>query len=68
MEERRFMSNYIESELHRIIAVSERNEKISSDYAFKFFRIFLTAAEAKEILEIIQRSRDYHVVHSKAER
>ena len=62
------MSNYIESELQRIIAVSEKNEKISSDYAFKFFRIFLTAAEAKEILEIIQRSRDYHVVHSKAER
>ena len=60
------MSKYIESELQRIIAVSERNEKISSDYAFKFFRIFLTAAEAKEILEIIEFYRDYHAIHSKA--
>ena len=60
------MSNYIESELQRIIAITERNGKISSEYAFKFFRIFLTAAEAKEILEIIQNCRDYHVVHSRA--
>lgn len=60
------MSNYIESELQRIIAITERNGKISSEYAFKFFRIFLTAAEAKEILEIIQNYRDYHVVHSRA--
>ena len=60
------MSNYIETELQRIIAVSEKNGKISSEYAFKFFRIFLTAADAKEILEIIQNRRDYHVVHSKA--
>jgi hypothetical protein len=60
------MSNYLESELQKIIAVSEKNAKISSEYAFKFFRIFLTAAEAKEILEIIQQYRGYHVVHSKA--
>ena len=60
------MSNYLESELQRIIAVSEENGKISSEYALKFFRIFLTAAEAKEILEIIQDYRCYHVVHSKA--
>ena len=60
------MSNYLESELQRIIAVSEENGKISSEYALKFFRIFLTAAEAKEILEIIQHYRGYHVVHSKA--
>ena len=60
------MSNYIETELQRIIAVSEENGKISSEYALKFFRIFLTAAEAKEILEIIQHYRGYHVVHSKA--
>jgi hypothetical protein len=60
------MSNYIETELQRIIAVSEKNGKISSEYAFKFFRIFLTASEAKEMLEIIQNYRDYHVVHSQA--
>ena len=60
------MSNYLESELQKIIADTEENGKISSEYAFKFFRIFLTAAEAKEILEIIQNRRDYHVVHSKA--
>jgi hypothetical protein len=56
---------YIESELQRIITISEKNGKISSEYAFKFFRIFLTASEAKEILEIIQQYRDYHAVHSK---
>jgi hypothetical protein len=66
LTERRIMSNYIESELQRIIAIAERNEKISPEYAFRFFRIFLTAAEAKEILEIIQFYRDYHVVLSKA--
>jgi hypothetical protein len=60
------MPNYIESELQRIIAITEENEKISSEYALKFFRIFLTPAEAKEILEIIQNYRDYHVIHSKA--
>ena len=60
------MSNYIESELQRIIAVAEKNGKISSEYAFKFFRILLTAAEAKEILKIIHQYRDYHAVHSKA--
>jgi hypothetical protein len=60
------MSNHIESELQRIIAVSEKNGEISSEYAFKFFRIFLTAAEAKEILEIIQNHKDYDVVHPRA--
>ena len=60
------MSNYLETELQKIIAVSEQNGKISSEYAFKFFRIFVTAAEAKEILEIIQDYRCYHVVHSPA--
>lgn len=60
------MSNYIESELERIIAISEKNAKISSEYAFKFFRIFLTSAEAKEMLKIIQDYRGYHVVHSEA--
>jgi hypothetical protein len=60
------MSKYIESELERIIAVSEKNGKISSEYALKFFRVFLTAAEAKEILEIIEFYRDYHVIHSRA--
>ena len=60
------MSNYIETELQRIIAVSEQNGKISSEYGYKFFRIFLTASEAKEMLEIIQIYRDYHVVHSPA--
>ena len=60
------MSKYIESELQSIIAIAEKNGKISSEYAFKFFRIFVTAAEAKEILEIIQDYRCYHVVHSKA--
>jgi predicted RecB family nuclease len=60
------MPNYIESELQRIIAVSEKNGEISSEYAFKFFRIFLTAAEAKEILEIIQNYKDYDVVHPRA--
>ena len=60
------MSKNIESELKSIIAISEKNGKISSEYAFKFFRIFLTAAEAKELFEIIQDYRDYHVVHSKA--
>jgi hypothetical protein len=60
------MANYLESELQRIIAVSEKNGKISSEYALKLFRIFLTAAEAKELLEIIQDDRDYHAVQSKA--
>jgi len=60
------MSNYIVSELQRIIAITEKNGKISSEYAFKFFRIFLTAAEARELFEIIRDYRDYHVVHSKA--
>ena len=60
------MSNYIESELQRIIAVSEKNGRISTEHAFRFFRIFLTAAEAKEILEIIQNYSDYHVVHFRA--
>ena len=61
------MSNYLESELQRIIAISEKNRKISSEYGFKFFRIFLTAAEAKEILEIIQHYKGYHhAVRSKA--
>jgi hypothetical protein len=60
------MSNYIESELERIIDMAEKNGKISSEYAFNCFRIFLTAAEAKEILEIMQDYRGYHVVHSEA--
>jgi hypothetical protein len=60
------MSNHLESELQKIIDVTEKNRKISSEYASKFFRIFLTAAEAKEILEIIQKYRGYHVVHTKA--
>lgn len=60
------MANYIESELQRIIAVSEKNGKISSEYAFKLFRIFLTTAEAKELLEIIQNYRGYHAAQSKA--
>ena len=61
------MSNYLESELQKIIADTEENGKISSEYGFKFFRIFLTAAEAKEILEIIQHYRGYHhAIHSKA--
>ena len=59
------MANYIESELQKIIAISEKNGKISSEYSFKFFRIFLTAAEAKELFEIIQNDRHYRVVHSK---
>ena len=60
------MSNYLETELQKIIAVSEKNGKISSEYGYKFFRIFLTASEAKEMLEIIQNHKDYHVVHSPA--
>ena len=60
------MSDYIESELQRIIAISEKNGKISSEYAFKLFRIFLTSSEAEQLLEIIEFYRDYHVVHAKA--
>ena len=60
------MSNYLETELQKIIAVSEKNGKISSEYGYKFFRIFLTVSEAKEMLEIIQNHKDYHVVHSPA--
>ena len=60
------MSNYLETELQKIIAVSEKNGKISSEYGYKFFRIFLTASEAKEMLEIIQNYKDYHIVHSPA--
>ena len=48
------MSKNIESELKSIIAISEKNGKISTEYEFAFFRIFLTAAEAKELFEIIQ--------------
>ena len=59
------MSTYFEAELQRIIAVAEENEKISSEYANKFFRVFLTASEAKEILKIITNSKDYEVAQDK---
>jgi hypothetical protein len=61
------MSTYIESQLQQIIAFAEENRKISSEYSFKLFKIFLTAAEAREILEILTRRQDdYDVVHSTA--
>lgn len=53
------MSSYFESELHRIIAMAEENEKIASEYSRKFFRIFLTVSEAREILEIIKNCKEY---------
>jgi hypothetical protein len=59
------MSKYFESELHRIIAITRENEKISSEYSQRFFRIFLTASEAKEILKIIETYKDYKVVPSR---
>jgi hypothetical protein len=60
------MSTYIESQLQEIIAVAEDTRKISSEYSFKFFKIFLTAAEAREILAIIQKREDYNVAKSTA--
>ena len=59
------MSNYVESELQRIISVTKENEKISSEYAHKFFSVYLTAAEAKEILKIIENHKDHSVDHSR---
>ena len=64
--ERKFMSTYVESQLQEIIAVAEDNSKISSEYSFKFFKIFLTAAEAREILKIIKKHEDYDVVQATA--
>lgn len=58
------MSTYIESQLQEIIALTEENIKISSEFSFKIFKVFLTAAEAREILEIIQKREDYDVVKS----
>jgi hypothetical protein len=52
------MSTYIQSELQRIIAVAQENEKISSEYAHKFFSVYLTASEAREILKIIESNKD----------
>ena len=58
------MSNYFESELQRIIADTEENEKISAEYSQRFFRIFLTVSEAREILKIIKNHRDQQIVQS----
>ena len=52
------MSNYVESELQRIILIAKENEKISSEYAHKFFSVYLTASEAREILKIIESNKD----------
>ena len=60
------MANYFKSELQRIIAVTEENERISSEYSQRFFRIFLTAAEAKEILKIIESHKGCQLVQSRA--
>ena len=59
------MSNYVETELQRIIELAEENAEISPEYTFKFFRIFLTASEARDILEIIQLYKEYHIVDSR---
>ncbi|MCG6947184.1 MAG: hypothetical protein LJE87_17765 [Deltaproteobacteria bacterium] len=59
------MSNYLETELQRIIEIAEENAEISSEYTFKFFRIFLTASEARDILEIIQNHKEYQFVQSR---
>jgi hypothetical protein len=58
------MSNYFESELQRIIAATEENEKISAEYSQRFFRIFMTVSEAREILKIIKSHRDQQIVQS----
>ena len=55
------MSTYLESELQRIIAVTEQNEKIASEYRYRYFRIFLTAFEAKEILKLIERCKEHEL-------
>ena len=59
------MSNYLETELQRIIEIAEENAEISSEYTFKCFRIFLTASEARDILEIIQNHKEYQFVQSR---
>ena len=59
------MLSHFESELQRIVAVTKENEKISSEYSHKLFRIFLTATEAREILKIIKNHKDYEVVQSR---
>lgn len=58
------MSDYFESELERIVATADENERISSEYTLRFFRVFLTVSEAKEILKIIQSYKDHQIVQS----
>jgi hypothetical protein len=58
------MLTNIESELERIIAMAEENQKISSEYKYKFYRIFLTLSESREILKIIKNGKDCHMLQS----
>ncbi|MFP3869725.1 MAG: hypothetical protein ACLFVT_02435 [Syntrophobacteria bacterium] len=48
------MLEHITSELRSSIAETEENEKISSEYRNSCIRLFLSVAEAGEILEIIE--------------
>jgi hypothetical protein len=58
------MATYIESELEKIIATIRENESISSEYNFTYHRLYLSIAEAKELLQIIQRCKKYESLHT----
>jgi hypothetical protein len=60
------MSTYIESELEKIIATIRENENISSEYKFKYHRLYLSIAEVQELLQIIQRCKQYESLHAGA--
>jgi hypothetical protein len=58
------MSNYLESELQKIITTTRENEKISSEYGLNCHRIYLSFTEVQELLQIIQRCKHYESLHT----
>jgi hypothetical protein len=48
------MFDYVESELRRNIVTLEEHQGISPEYRYNVIRIFLTLAEAREILRMIR--------------
>jgi hypothetical protein len=48
------MLDYVKAELRRAIALTEENERISSEYKNTLIRLFVSVAEARVMLEILE--------------
>jgi hypothetical protein len=48
------MLDYVKAELRRAIALTQENERISSEYKNTLIRLFVSVAEARVMLEILE--------------